>query len=214
MAIAKYITELIGTFFLVFTVGMCVVTPPAGLLGPIAIGSVLMVMIYAGGHISGGHYNPAVTTAVAVRNRMPASDVVPYVVAQLLGAGIASIMVYYLKGTGAASEGMIDLSAKIPQALLVEFIGTFALTFVVLNVATSKDTAGNSNYGLAIGFTVAAMAISIGPITGGAFNPAVATGGALMQFFTPAQIWVYILAELAAGIVAGLLFKYLNPSDP
>src|SRR5271154_4675309 len=100
----KFIVEFIGTFFLVFTVGATVVNPDAGVIAPLAIGSVLMVMVYAGGHISGGHYNPAVTVAVALRGRMPASEVPAYFFAQLTGAIMGSGASYYLKGDNAAVD--------------------------------------------------------------------------------------------------------------
>src|SRR4051794_23411299 len=173
---AKYIVEFIGTFFLVFTIGMTVLgadpsTPAAG-LAPLAIGSVLMVMIYAGGHISGGHYNPAVTLAVWIRGRCATADVIPYWIAQFAGAVLAAFVVTYLRG----DFGTPGPDPSVPKAFLVEFLFTFALAYVVLNVATSKATAGNSNYGLAIGFTVMVGAFSVGSISGAAFNPAVAVG--------------------------------------
>jgi aquaporin Z len=86
----KYLVELIGTFFLVATVGFTVVEPGAGTLAPLAIGSVLMVMVYAGGHVSGGHCNPAVALAVWLRGRCPTTDVAWYMAAQVVGALIAA----------------------------------------------------------------------------------------------------------------------------
>src|SRR6476660_8820324 len=94
----KYITEFIGTFFLVLTVGCTVVIGGAGVIAPLAIGSALMVMILAGGHISGGHFNPAVTLGVWLRGRCPAKGVVPYWVSQGSGAVLAAAVVNYLKG--------------------------------------------------------------------------------------------------------------------
>src|SRR5689334_7458243 len=94
----KYLTEFIGTFFLVLTVGCSVIIGGAGVIAPLAIGSVLMVMIYAGGHVSGGHYNPAVTLGVWVRGRCPTADVVPYWVAQLAAGVVAALVLNYLKG--------------------------------------------------------------------------------------------------------------------
>jgi aquaporin Z len=206
----KYVVELIGTFFLVLTVGMCVMDSPAGVIPPIAIGSALMVMVYAGGHISGGHYNPAVTLAVYIRGRCPLSDVPFYWASQIIGAALAAAAVIYFKGhTGTAAP-----VADVGKALLAEFLFTFALAYVVLNTATSKVTAGNSNYGLAIGFTVMVGAFSVGSISGGAFNPAVAIGAAIMQLVGPASIWIHITADLAGGAVAAILFKFLNPNDP
>src|SRR5437868_1170848 len=94
----KYIAEFIGTFFLVLTIGCAVVIGGAGVIAPLAIGAALMVMVYAGGHISGGHYNPAVTLAVWIRGRCATKDVVPYWVAQLAAAIVASLVLNYLKG--------------------------------------------------------------------------------------------------------------------
>src|SRR2546427_4846945 len=153
----KYLTEFIGTFFLVLTVGMCVIEPGAGSLAPIAIGSALMVMVYAGGHVSGGHYNPAVTLAVWLRGKCPASDVPGYWASQVVGAVAAALLALYLKGNPAVTPGEI----KVAPALIAELIGTFALAYVVLNTATAKGTAGNSKYCLATGFSVAAEGFSL-----------------------------------------------------
>lgn len=212
----KFIVELIGTFFLVLTVGTCVVNPSAGVIAPIAIGSILMVMIFAGGHISGGHYNPAVTVAVALRGRLPSVEVPAYILAQLLGAALAAGAVYYLKGTNeplgntdAASVPVYDIG----HVVFAEFLFTFALAYVVLNVATAKGNAGNSFYGLAIGFTVAAGAFAVGPISGGVFNPAVATGCLIMGLMPGGKYLAYLAAELGGGALAAYVFKTLNPED-
>jgi aquaporin Z len=205
----KYIVEAIGTFFLVFTVGMTVMDPGgAGNLAPLAIGSALMVMIYAGGHISGGHYNPAVTLGVWLRGKCPTADVPFYMGAQVVGALLAAGLVIFMKGkSGSGSD------PDVVKALLAEFLFTFALVYVVLNVATSKATAGNSNYGLAIGFTVMVGAFAVGPVSGGAFNPAVAIGATVMGLIKPAAIWIHLVADFGGGAVAGLLFNFLNPDD-
>lgn len=205
---SKYITEFIGTFFLVATIGFAVLGG-AGPMAPLAIGSALMVMIYAGGHISGAHYNPAVTLAVWIRGRCDTKDVVPYVVAQVLGGVVAGLIVTAVKGHGAGTPA--DYS--VGRALLVEFLFTFALAYVVLNVATAKGTANNSFYGLAIGFTVLTGAYAVGGISGGAFNPAVAVGISVMNLSSWGTIWVFLLADLLGGAVAGVLFKGLNPAD-
>lgn len=209
MDIRKYIVELIGTFFLVLTIGMTVINGPTGVIPPLAIGAALMVMIYAGGHISGGHYNPAVTLAVFIRGKCKAVDVVPYWIAQVAGASLAALVAIYCSG---GNHGKA-LSPDIARSLLAEGLFTFALAYVVLNVATAKATAGNSFYGLAIGFTVLVGAFAVGGISGGAFNPAVAVGAAIMNLIEPSAIWIHIVADLAGGLVAGLLFKFLNPDD-
>jgi len=205
----KYLVEFIGTFFLVFVIGMTVIAPGAGNLAPIAIGATLMVMIYAGGHISGAHFNPAVTIAVWLRGKCTTADVPRYIISQIVAANAAAFAALYLKGNPELTPGEI----KVAPALLAEFLGTFALAWVVLNVATAKSTAGNSNYGLAIGFTVVAMAFAVGGISGGAFNPAVAVGITLMNLVKFSQIWIHLVADFAGGIAAALAFKVLSSED-
>jgi aquaporin Z len=205
----RYLTELIGTFFLVLTIGMTVLEPGAGNLAPIAIGSALMVVIYAGGHVSGAHYNPAITLAVWMRGRCPGSDIPGYIAAQLICASAAALLVLSLKGT----PEITPLPLKIGPALVAELLGTFALAYVILNVATAKATAGNSYYGLAIGFTVTAMAYALGGISGGAFNPAVALGITILRLAAAADIWIYLLANLSGAALAALAFRWINPGD-
>ncbi|MBS0263467.1 MAG: aquaporin [Planctomycetes bacterium] len=205
----KYLVELIGTFLFVATIGGAVLSPgDAGPLAPLAIGSALMVMIFAGGHVSGGHYNPAVTLAVFLRGRCDAKDVVPYIVSQVLGAAAAGALMVFLKQAGKPMENF-----DVTKALIAEFLYTFALCYVVLNVATAKATSGNSFYGLAIGFTVLCGAFSVGSISGGAFNPAVAVGITVMGLSPVANIWVYLVANFAGGAVAAFVFKAINPED-
>jgi aquaporin Z len=206
----RYAVELIGTFFLVTTVGLVVLPPgDAGALAPLAIGSVLMVMVFAGGHVSGAHYNPAVTLAVWLRGKCDSKDVLPYWIAQVIGAGAAAAIVLQLKG----SSTVTPLEPDVANALIAEFLFTFALCYVVLNVATAKGTGGNSFYGLAIGFTVLVGAFAAGPISGGAFNPAVAIGITVMKISPIENLWIYLVANLAAGAVAALAFRAINPDD-
>ena len=207
----KYLTEFIGTFFLVLTIGCCVVG--GAVPAPLAIGSALMVMIFAGGHVSGAHYNPAVTLAVTMRVRCSVADAIPYIVSQVVGAIAAALVVKFLFAKEVAALVAKDLSAVIPQALVAEFLFTFALAYVVLNVATAKANANNSFYGLAIGFTVLAGAFSVGGISGGAFNPAVAVGITTIGLVSAANIWVFLVADFAGGAVAAIIFKIINPTD-
>jgi aquaporin Z len=205
----KYVAELIGTFFLVLTIGCTVVGHGAGPFAPLAIGSALMVMIFAGGHISGGHFNPAVTLGVWLRGKCETKDVAPYMVFQVVGAMLAALVVKYFK----AGAAVAPLQPATVPALLAEFLFTFALVYVVLNVATAKDTSGNSFYGLAIGFTVLVGAFSVGSISGGAFNPAVAVGISVLGLSSWANIWIYLLADFAGAAVAAGAFKALNPAE-
>ena len=205
----KYLAEFIGTFFLVLTVGITVTK--ANAFAPFAIGGVLMVMVYAGGHISGAHFNPAVTLAALVRGVISAVDAAAYVVAQVVGGLLAALAARYVARPAAAA---LSLSGRaLGVALLVEALFTFALAYVVLNVATSKDNTDNSFYGLAIGGTVLVGAVTVGGLSGGVFNPAVAVGGAVVGLFAWSSIWVYLLANAVGGAAAGLVFLALNPDD-
>ncbi|MEO8502834.1 MAG: aquaporin [Acidobacteriota bacterium] len=205
----KYLTELIGTFFLVLTVGCTVIAGDGGVIPPLAIGAALMVMVLAGGHISGGHYNPAVTLGVWLRGRTETKDLLPYWIFQVIGAALAAAAVKFLKA-GVAVSAMTPATAP---ALIAEFLFTFALVYVVLNVATAKGTAGNSFYGLAIGMTVMTGAFAVGSISGGAFNPAVAVGISILGLSSWSNLWIYLVAEFLAAAVAALTFKALNPTD-
>jgi aquaporin Z len=206
----KYTTEFIGTFFLVLTIGM-VVLGGKGNFAPLAIGSSLMVMIFAGGHISGGHYNPSVTLAVLLRGKISLGEAIPYMIAQILGAIVASLIVMYLMNDK-IPDSAVEM-ANTTKGLLAEFLGTFALAFVVLNVATAKGTSGNSFYGLAIGFTVLTMALAFGSVSGGAFNPAVAIGISLLKLTSWTNIWVYLIGCFGGASVAAMVFKICNPDD-
>ena len=211
-AVVKYAVEAIGTFFLVLTVGAAVASRSA--LAPLAIGASLMVMVYAGGHLSGGHYNPAVTLAALVRRRIGIRDAVAYWIAQVLAGLIAAEVVGRIINPVQAAITTTTLSGRtLLAAFVVELLFTFALCYVVLNVATSKDHPDNSFYGLAIGFTVFAGAAAVGGISGGAFNPAVTIGAAVMHMFAWPTLWVYLVAQVIAGAAAGVTFLALNPND-
>jgi aquaporin Z len=207
----KYVVEFIGMFFFVLVVGCTVIGGGAGpVMAPLAIGSVLMVMIYAGGHVSGGHYNPAVTLGVTLRGRCSWAEAPIYMASQFFGAALASAVVKFLEVKAKESTPMtLDLG----PALVAEFLFTFALVWVVLNSATSKNTAGNSFYGLAIGFTVMVGAFSVGNISGGAFNPAIALGISLLNLTDIANLWVYWIPEFLAAAVAAFTFNWVNSDD-
>lgn len=207
----KYLVEAIGTFFLVFTIGSTVIKPGAGDFAPLAIGAALMVMIFAGGHVSGGHFNPAVSLAVWMRGKLPTGDLVPYWLAQLGAAAVAAWAVHFFKAS--SNSVVIPLVIGWKAALLAEFLFTFALCWVVLNVATAKGTAGNSFYGLAIGMTVMTGAFAVGGVSGGAFNPAVATGITLMGLQTWGNFWVFLVGNFGGGAVAALAYKLVNGDE-
>ena len=201
----RHLTEFIGTFFLVLTIGLTIVGESA--FAPLAIGSVLMVMVYMGGHISGAHYNPAVTLGVFLRGKMDGRDVAPYMIVQVLGALLAGGAVYSIMGeTFAPTPGS---NASLSSALLVEFLFSFALVLVVLNTAATDETDGNSYFGLAIGFTLAVGIFAGGSVSGGAFNPAVSIGPAAIDTLNGAGsysfIWIYVISPFAGGSVAALV---------
>ncbi len=204
----KYLVEFIGTFFLVFTVGMSVRSGAP--LAPLAIGASLMVMIFAGGHVSGAHFNPAVTLAVFIRGKCPGKDVLPYWLAQLAAGVVAAFIVSFL--FAGKPVGGPAVHATLPS-VIVEFLFTFALAWVVLNVATTKANANNSFYGAAIGLTVTAGAVAVGGVSGAAFNPAVATGAVAMGLLSGGQLSLYWVANLLGGAVAALVFKGIKADD-
>jgi aquaporin Z len=198
----NYITEFIGTFFLVLAIGL------TG--NPLAIGVMLMVMVYMGGHISGAHYNPAVSIAMIFRGLLSVKEAINYILSQLAGAFLAAIFVQWVGGS--VMEVGPSNTASVLQILSVEAIFTFALVLVILNVATNPKTEGNSYYGLAIGFTVMAGAFAGGGISGGAYNPAVGTGPILVDAImgegnTLSNLWYYLVGPIVGAIVAVYVYK-------
>ena len=200
----KLLVECIGTFFLVLTVGLTVFSGASGVIPAIAIGFVLMVMVYAGGHVSGAHYNPAVSLAAAVRGALDWKDLVPYWVAQIAGGAIAALVVSYLVVVTPAEQQAVF---NVCPLVIAEVLFTFALCYVVLHTATDKDTEGNSFYGLAIGSTVTVGAFATAGLCFGAFNPAVAVGLLTMGTATLNVIAITVLANLIGGALAGCVYK-------
>ncbi len=202
-----FLVEFLGTFFLVLTVGLS-----GG--DPLAIGAVLMVMVYIGGHLSGGHYNPAVSTAVWLRGRLQTRKLLPYFLAQIAGGFAAGSLYYYLNGS---FFGPVP-TVSAPQAVILEFLYTLSLCLVVLSVATTAKLKGNQIYGLAIGFALLVGVASIGSLTGGALNPAVATGPALAKFAFGrgdwSTLWIYWAGPIGAGLVAGILYRFIYKLSP
>jgi aquaporin Z len=203
----KLAVEFIGMFLFVFTVGMATesANKSGALLAPLAIGSILMVVVFAGGHVSGGHYNPAVSTAVFLRGKIKSHEYLAYILTQFIAAALAGLLVNAVGGKETAGA-----TASTGKMLVAEFLFTFALAYIVLNVATAKGTEGNSFYGLAIGFTVVVGAISVGWISGGAFNPAIALGASVLGAFKWAHIWIYLLADFLGGAAAAGAFLYIQ----
>jgi len=201
---AKFLTELVGTAIFLSVIAL---SGPIGTLAPLAIGGALMAMVYMGGHISGAHYNPAVSLGAALRRKMPAADLLPYWAAQLIGAVIAFTFGHLVSSqTPGIHPGA---HASIGAALAVEIFFTTALVLVVLNAAMTPATKGNSYYGLAIGFTIVVAAFAGGPISGGAFNPAVgfgATFGAAVYVSGSwSDLWIYIVGPFIGAVIGAVI---------
>jgi aquaporin Z len=205
----KYLTEFIGTFFLVLTIGCTTIPGAPGVVAPLAIGVGLMGMIYAGAHVSGAHYNPAVTLGVWMRGRAAASDLIPYSISQIAGALAAAFVAIFLVGLPSHPP----MTPAAGPALVAEFLFTFALVYVILNVATAKSTSGNGFYGLAIGMTVMGGTFAVAGVSGAVFNPAVAVGITTMGLLSANSIWIPVVADFAGGAAAAVVFKTINAQD-
>lgn len=204
---SKYLTEFIGTFFLVLTIGL---TAASGSdLAPLAVGSVLMALVYMGWHVSGAHYNPAISLAVFMRGKIAAGEAVKYMAFQLAGAVVAALAVAWLADEAFVPSPGIGITTL--QAFVAEFLFTFGLALVILNVAFSERAAGNSYYGLAIGFTVTAGMYAVGGISAAVFNPAVGLGPIFVGLATGAagfgDIPLYVLGPFAGAALAAVVFK-------
>lgn len=209
----RYIVEFIATFFLMLTI-LCVINgnPEDNYLPPLAIGAALIGLIYAGGHISKAHYNPAVTLAFYLRGKFALSDMPGYIIAQVVGAVLGALVSQFIfekVGTNPVDLGTLSKGPTVLQGFMAEFFGTFALVWVILNVATTKSTAGNEFYGVAIGLTVVGCAYAFGGFgTYGCFNPAVALGTLLNGLNTGFNLVVILGANFLAGIAAAIFFRY------
>ncbi len=209
MNFRSYVVEFIGTFFLVFTIGCVSLLGGDGVINAVAIGLTLMIMVYAGGFISGGHYNPAVSFAAAIRKALPWVEFIPYVISQLLGAAFAVLLINHFSGHVGNFEGC---AFNFWPMAVGEFLFTFALCYVVLTTATNRETRGNSYYGLAIGSTLIAGIFAVGGVLCyGAFNPAVAMSLGMMNIACWQSVFVTIIANFIAGAAAALVYKYVAP---
>lgn len=203
----KLTTEFIGTFFLSLTVCTAAVYGSAGDYAPFAIASVLMVMIYAGGHISGAHYNPAVTVSVYLRGACDKDDVLPYIASQIVAAVSAALIVERLLSskTPDPTPEMFELGT---EAVVAELLFTFALAYVILNVATTESTSGNGYYGAAIALVVLAGAMTVGSISLGSFNPAVTSALIVSGKVSLADSWMHFAPQFIGAVLATYVYKF------
>ncbi len=203
----KLIAEFVGTFFLALTICTAAVHGSAGEEGeyaPFAIAATLMVMIYGVGYISGAHFNPAVTVAIWLRGACEKDDVAPYIAVQIIAGALAALASENLLF---AETSVTALEMDTTQALGAEFLYTFALVFVILNVATSEATEGNGYYGAAIALVVLAGALTVGGISGGSFNPAVTGALFVSGVVEVADLWIHLVPQFIAGILAVQAYK-------
>lgn len=200
------IVEFVGTFVLVVVFGLTLVPPGVGAFAPLAIGLMLAAMVTAGGPVSGGHFNPAVTLGVWLRGRCAGRVVLPYVVAQLVGASLAGILVNYFRAGGVAPT-TTPVVHDLVKLGVVELLFTFTLVYVFLAVSLPSRGPGGAFSGLAVGAAVLGGMYAGLPLSGGAFNPAVAVGMSLMGLGSLNLLWMYLLAELAGGALAAIVFK-------
>jgi glycerol uptake facilitator protein len=221
--------ELIGTAFLVFVgVGsvpaMIVVngdaSPFSGAeLGIVSLsfGLIVVATVYAFGHISGNHINPAVTLALAATGKFPWREVPAYLVAQVLGAVVGALGIVAVLGQAASDAGLgvatYSDDVGIGRAFVAEAVGTFILVMGVFGAIHRKAPAGFA--GLAIGFVVFAAIIPVAPATGASINPARTTGPMIVQSLWGGDVqweqWpVYVIAEIVGGVAAGLLYVLIS----
>ncbi|MCB1215638.1 MAG: MIP family channel protein [Deltaproteobacteria bacterium] len=207
------LAEFIGTFFLVFIgCGAVIVselyTPLPYLAIPLAFGGVVSVMIYAVGHLSGAHFNPAVTLAFSIARHFPIKRVLGYVLSQVLGALLASFLHAVLLGKTGHSFGTTSFSIPTSLAFGLELILSFLLMFVIISVATDTRAKGEMA-GLAIGSTVAIAAIFAGPLTGASMNPARSLGPALISGHWEGM-WLYLVAPFLGAIAGALVYEKIR----
>lgn len=203
----KYFNEFIGTFFLVLTFVMATSNPDYALMAPFAIAGMYLAMIYAGSHISGGHYNPAVTLAVLLRGKVERTDALYYILVQLVAGVVAAAFGAFLHECGGGAIIQARVNEQAMCAVLGEFLGTFALIYVLLNVMTTRANEGNSHYGVAVGFTVLAITVGLGGLSGGAFNPAIAVGASVAGLFGWDDILVYFVGAVLGAAAAATIFQ-------
>ena len=199
----KLTTEFIGTFFLSLTICTAAVYGSAGEYAPFGIAATLMVMIYAGGHISGAHYNPAVTVSIYLRGACEKDEVLPYIASQVIAAVSAAIVVESL-----LFPDVSPVAAELgTDAVVAELLFTFALAYVILNVATTESTSGNGYYGAAIALVVLAGAITVGSISLASFNPAVTSALIVSGKLTLAESWMHFVPQFVGAVLATYVYK-------
>lgn len=206
--VRKYAMEVLGALFLTLTI--CLAVRSENPLAALAIGGVLAVMVYAGGRISGGHYNPAVTLSVYFRGGMDFRHVIPYMLSQLVGAALGALLAYAIMDAPFAVLPASGVS--LLSVVLVELAFTFLLAYIVLSATENME--GNAHYGITVGSALLVGVIVAGPISGGSFNPAVSLGTILTDFSNLGenigQAFLYLLPQFVGGVLAAFTYRFVN----
>ena len=205
------IAEFIGTFFLYLIIGLCISQPGAAALTPLAVGIGLAALVYSCGHLSKAHFNPATTIAYATAGTHKIKQALPYIFIIFLAAISAALCVKLLNPEGLAHVNPLQIDTS--KVIIAEFLLTFALMWVILNVAIAKGTEGNGFYGIAIGAIVAAGAYAVGPISFAAFNPAVTLALCINGFLPWETLALYWVSQAVAALSAGILFKHMKVTN-
>jgi aquaporin Z len=203
----KYLAEGIGTLFLTFV--FVLTANKDGNLAPLAVGTTLAGMTYATWHISGAHFNPALTLAMLLRGKIGRTDALYYVVAQIAGAILASLFAVLFMNCGEETAIAKHLNSNGICSLIAEFLGAFALTYVYLNVTATRGSEGNSHFGLAVGFMVAGAAWALSGISGGAFNLAAALAASIAGIFDYDDFWIYLIGTPMGAAAAASAFQVI-----
>lgn len=206
----KCFVEFVGTFFLCFTVLCCVLLSANPTIAALTIGLVLAVLVYAGGPVSGGHYNPAVSLGIFLIGRMGAKKTLLYCVFQIFGAAYAALIAFSLTSVFQLTPAT---DFKIVPMMVAEIVFTTLLVYVVMFTAVSKRVQGNNYFGFAIGSSVAVGIGAVGTICLTAFNPAVAIALLVANVAVTKVVWCTIIANLIASVVAAVLFRLLTLDD-
>ena len=204
------IVEFIGTFFVAFVVAIAVGGGIAANLAPFAVFAILVACIYAGRHLSGAVYNPAVTVTLWMRGSLQARTLLSFWVAQVAAGVVAALVAKTMPNLALSAQ---PFAPDMRAAIIVELLFTFLLCFVVLQVATTEKSKGNSYYGVAIAMTVLAGALTVGTVSSAVFNPAVGATLVTLGHLTLPTYFTYVGAQVAGAVLAAGLFKLTNAGE-
>jgi aquaporin Z len=209
----KYLTEGIGTFFLLFITILTSQNPDIALAAPLAAGAALLAMTYVGERISGAHYNPAITLAMLMRASTSRTDAIYYIMAQLIGGVLAALIGGFLLNCNTGQEIQMHYNKMGICSIVAEFCGAFGLTYVFMNVNNPRQTAEKSFSGIAMGFTLAGFIYALRSISGGVFNPALALSLLTIGALDGSDLWIYLAGAILGAAAANTVFLVVNSNE-